>query len=184
MKKVINMLLCLGLAACTSTHKGTKSLNVTGFALHENPMEVTVVPGEKISGTAECKSILGITYSSPGKEAYGAKLDTTSGNHAVDKCTRGAIYEAIVSSNADIILSPQYRSTKHGFLCLPYIGCFYSHDLVTVTGYKGTYKYTSPALQGGTGAQYTVQQTPVVTEPLITLPELSPEDYAKIQALY
>ena len=128
------------LSACSSTHQGTKSLNVDGLALNARPLQVSVVPGEKISGTVECTNFLGIPFVSPAKEAYGARLETTSGNFASDKCTRGAIYNAIVSSNADVILAPQYMTDGKSFLCLPLIGCMYNHVEVTVTGYKGTYQ--------------------------------------------
>lgn len=140
MKKLLIGAAVIAIAACTSTHQGTKSLNVEGLSLNARPLQVSVEPGERISGTVECKNILGIPFLSPAKEAYGARLETSSGNFAGDKCTRGAIYNAIVSSNADVILAPQYTTTGKTFLCLPLIGCLYNHRIITVTGYKGTYQ--------------------------------------------
>ncbi|MBR1601729.1 MAG: hypothetical protein IJ677_09180 [Alphaproteobacteria bacterium] len=141
MKKICSILACLCIMACTSTNKGTQSLNVEGLSLRARPLAVSIVPGEKIYGTAKCVNFLGIPLSSPSKQAYGAKLETQQGNFAGDNCTRGAIYDAIVSSNADLILSPQYVTTGTSFLCLPWIGCMYNDRTITVTGRKGTYVY-------------------------------------------
>ena len=140
MKKILISIAVVAIAACTSTHQGTKSLNVDGLSLNARPLQVSVTPGEKISGTVECKNILGIPFLAPAKEAYGARLETSAGNFAGDRCTRGAIYNAIVSSNADVILAPQYTTTSKRFLCIPFIGCLYNHRIITVTGYKGTYQ--------------------------------------------
>ncbi|MBR6327959.1 MAG: hypothetical protein IKR60_03675 [Alphaproteobacteria bacterium] len=140
MKKLLLSAAFLGLAACTTTHQGTKSLNVDDLTLKARPLQVSVVPGEKISGTVECTNFLGIPIRYPSKEAYGARLETSSGNFAGDNCTRGAIYNAIVNSNADVILAPQYMTSGKTFLCLPLIGCLYNNRTITVTGYKGTYQ--------------------------------------------
>ena len=133
--------LVFSLWACSSTHQGTKSLNVDGLALQARPLQVSVVPGEKISGSVKCVNFLGIPFVSPSKEAYGARLETDDGNFSSDKCTRGAIYNAIVSSNADVILSPQYVTDGKHFLCIPFTNmCMYNNTTITVTGYKGTYQ--------------------------------------------
>ena len=158
-------MLCLAfLSACSSTHQGTKSMNVEGLSLEARPLQTSVVAGEKISGTVECTNFLGIPFVSPAKEAYGARLETTDGNFAGDKCTRGAIYNAIVSSGADVIIAPQYMTEGKTFLCLPWIGCLYNNRKITVIGYKGTYsnirdmseyviekRFTSGKGQGNTG---------------------------------
>lgn len=166
MKKICSILACLSLIACTSTHQGTKSLNVEGLSLRAKPLSVSIIPGEKISGSARCKSFLGIEFSSPSKEAFGARLETNQGNFAGDTCTRGAIYDAIVSSDADIILSPQYRATRDGFLCLPWIGCLYSDTTITVTGHKGTYNYINETPVYET----TVYETPMYGAPMYETP--------------
>ena len=141
MKNFLWIITVLFLVACTTTHQGTKSVNIKELSLKERPLRVTVVPGEKISGTSRCTYILGIPFRAPAYGAYGAELDTSSGNFATDRCTHGAFYRAIVSSNADVIISPQYKTNGKSFLCLPWIGCFYNDHTVTVSGYKGTYQF-------------------------------------------
>lgn len=169
MKKLLNLVLCLGLAACTSTHQGTKSMNIGSLSINKKPLTVSVIPGEKIYGTAECASFLGITFRSSSSEAYGANLETESGNFAGDVCTRGAIYDAIVSSNADVIIAPQYATSGTGFLCIPFVGCVYRDITVTVSGRKGTYQYSDeggvytdvPAYQNQPVSGYMEQPSPV-----------------------
>ncbi len=144
MKKIFSALACLCITACTATHQGSQSLNVEGLSLRAKPLEVSIIPGEKIQGSARCKNFFGIPISTPSKQAFNVKLETDKGNFASDECTRGAIYDAIVSSHADIILSPQYTTSGKGFLCFPW-GCLFSDLTVTVTGYKGTYDYKNGA---------------------------------------
>ena len=145
MKKILGLMVMIALSACTATHQGTKSLNVRELHLRERPLNVSVVPGEKIYGTAQCTYLFGIPIWAPAHRAYGAKLDTSEGNFAGDSCTAGAFYQAIVSSDADVIISPQYRTSGTGFLCLPWIGCLYRDTEITVSGYKGTYQFSSSA---------------------------------------
>ena len=142
MKKVIYAIIGCCLAAWTTTHENTRSLNVNELHIREKPLQVQVIPGEKIYGTAECVYLFGIPIWAPSHRAYGAELDISSGNFAPDRCTKGAFYQAVVSSNADVIISPQYRTDGTGFLCLPWIGCLYENTEVTVSGYKGTYQFT------------------------------------------
>ena len=144
MKQFLWVIMISILSACTSVHQGTKSLNVNELYIKEKPLEVAVIPGEKISGSAECTYILGFPFFAPAHEAYGAHLDTSKGNFAGDRCTRGAFYQAIVSSNADVIISPQYRTSGSGFLCLPGVGwCLFENRSITVSGYKGTYQFSN-----------------------------------------
>lgn len=142
MKKILSLLLCLGLVACAATHKSTKSMNSHDVQVNTKPLNFSVVPGGKISGSVHCTTFLGIPFRMPSQAAYGAKLDNSEGNFGGDRCTKGAIYNAVVSSDADVILSPQYRTSGKAFLCLPWIGCLYNDRTVTVTGYKGTYQYS------------------------------------------
>ena len=140
------IMMSCGLMACTSVHQGTKSLNVRELSIKERPLEVSVIPGPKISGKAECTYLFGIPIWAPAYGAYGANLDTPDGNFAGDRCTRGAFYKAITSSNADVIISPQYKTSGSGFLCIPGTGwCLYEDTTITVSGYKGTYQFDSNA---------------------------------------
>ncbi|MBQ8481705.1 MAG: hypothetical protein IJ532_04160 [Alphaproteobacteria bacterium] len=173
MKKIFSVLACLCVAACTATHQGSQSLNVEGLSLRAKPLEVSIIPGGKIQGSARCKNFFGIPISTPSKQAFNVKLETDKGNFASDKCTRGAIYDAIVSSNADIILSPQYTTSGTGFLCMPW-GCLFSDITVTVTGYKGTYYYKNgsapvyetPAYPVPAAMTYEVQTINTVEAPI------------------
>lgn len=142
MKKILATIICLGLAACHATHQSTNSINTGNVPVVTKPLNFSVIPGEKISGTVHCTSLFGIPLRMPSQAAYGARLDTNEGNFGGDRCTKGAIYNAVVSSDADVILSPQYLTQGKGFLCLPWIGCVYNDRVVTVTGYKGTYQYS------------------------------------------
>lgn len=144
MKHFFGVIMISILSACTSVHQGAKSLNVDELHFKEVPLEVSVIPGEKIVGQAKCTYLFGYPIWAPAYEVYGAKLDTSKGNSAGDRCTRGAFYQAVVASNADVIISPQYRTTGSGILCIPGTGwCLYEDRSITVSGYKGTYQFVS-----------------------------------------
>lgn len=104
-------------------------------------MEASVEIGQKMRGRAQCKSFMGISYGDPEKEAYGATLETKSGNVAPDQCTRAAIYNALSRTNAEVIVAPQYEVTSNNFMCVPVIdACLHRTVQVEVVGYEGKYK--------------------------------------------
>ena len=143
MKQYLLIAIISILSACTAVHQGSKSLNVNELHFKERPLEVSVLPGEKITGRAECIYLFGYPIYAPAYGVYGARLDTSEGNFAGDRCTRGAFYQAVVSSNADVIISPQYRTVGNGILCVPGTGwCLFENRTITVSGYKGTYQFS------------------------------------------
>lgn len=99
--------------------------------------------GEKISGVAECESWFGITTKQPARQTHDAKLQSNAGNLAPSACTRGALYEAMSKSNADVIITPRYTSvSKDNWCILGY--CIHKVRQIIVTGYKGSVKNISP----------------------------------------
>lgn len=144
MKQFLWVIMIYILSACTAVHQGTKSLNIDELHFKERPLEVSVIPGEKIVGEAKCTYLFGYPIWAPAYGVYGARLDTSQGNFAGDRCTRGAFYQAIVSSNADVIISPQYRTVGNGILCIPGTGwCLFENRAITVSGYKGMYQFSN-----------------------------------------
>ncbi len=141
MKKTITTIFMLAfLAGCSPYHRGVGGVNLAYSDIQVRPMEARIQVGERIQGRAKCKSLFGIPLQSPAKEAYGAELQTTEGNIAPNECTRGAIYEAISRSHADIIVAPQYVVDGFNFLCLfGTSACLYKSSDIVVTGYKGVY---------------------------------------------
>ena len=128
------------LCACSATtHQGIEGARFSDVVIESRPLQVSVVPGEKITGSARCRSILGITLNAPEKEAFGAHMQTTDGNFEGGACTRGAVYDAISKANADVLLAPQYTVSGKTFGCL-FGHCLYSDSSVDVVGYKGTFK--------------------------------------------
>ena len=102
-----------------------------------------VVVGEKISGVAECESWFGITTKSPARQTHDVKLQSNAGNLASSACTRGALYDAMSKSNADVIITPRYTSVnKNNWCILGY--CIHKVSQIIVTGYKGSVKNISP----------------------------------------
>ena len=130
----------MALSACSATtHQGIEGSKFSDVMVETRPMQVSVVPGEKIKGSARCRSILFFTLNAPEKEAYGAEMQTTDGNFESGLCTRGAVYDATSKAGADVLLAPQYTVSGKTFGCL--MGhCLYSDSTVEVTGYKGTFK--------------------------------------------
>jgi len=130
----------MALCACSATtHQGIEGAKFSDVMIESRPMQVSVVPGEKIKGSARCRSLLFFTLNAPEKEAYGAHMQTSDGNFESGMCTRGAVYDAISKANADVLLAPQYTVSGKTFGCL-FGHCLYSDSSVEVTGYKGTFK--------------------------------------------
>ena len=141
MKKVLLATIAgLMLTACSATtHKGIEGAKFSDDMIESRPMQVSVVPGEKIQGSARCRSFLFFTLNAPEREAYGAQIQTNDGNFEAGNCTRGAVYDAISKGKADVLLAPQYTASGKTFGCL-FGHCLYSDSTVEVVGYKGTFK--------------------------------------------
>ena len=59
---------------------------------------------------------------------------------APDACTRGAVYNALSRSDADIIVTPRYEAESFNFLCIPFTNlCVWNESTAWVTGYEGKY---------------------------------------------
>jgi hypothetical protein len=142
MRKTL-LTLCIitgALTACSSHNRGIDSINTSQTLLEIRPIEASIDIGHKMKGRAFCSSLFGFNIAKPEREAYGATLETTSGNDAPNQCTRGAIYNALSQTNADLIIAPQYEVDSYKFLCLPFLDiCVYNSSLVEVTGYEGNY---------------------------------------------
>ncbi|MDR1826071.1 MAG: hypothetical protein LBQ49_00075 [Rickettsiales bacterium] len=140
MKKSM-ILLPLALVACTGYHNGKIGAVIAPIPPIESKIEANVKVGEKITGSAECTEVLFLTVSAPERQTYGPELQTKTGNLANSTCTAGAIYDAMSSSDADIIVSPQYTSVKTSFGCIPFVGCLYKNTKVIVSGHAGKITY-------------------------------------------
>lgn len=142
MRKTL-LILCIFagvLTACSTHHRGVSSINTSQTLLEIRPIEASINIGNKMKGRALCRTLFGFYINKPDREAYGATLETTNGNDAPDRCTRGAIYNALSQTNADLIVAPQYETDTRKFLCIPFFdACLYRRSFVEVTGYEGSY---------------------------------------------
>ena len=145
MKKLLLVVAVLGLVACSSSElrTGRNSMNLANIAVEPEPMAASVKVGQKITGTATCETWFGITTKSPEKLTYGADLQVEDGNFTPNKCTRGAVYDALTKSKADVIIAPQYTATEEGSICI-FSACMHRVNKITVTGYKGTIERITP----------------------------------------
>ena len=110
-------------ASCGSkvVHKSALSASTTVTA-EGAKLSTNISVGEKISGTATCKTLFGfIKLESPEGYADGVLGGLKS----------AAAYDALIKSGADIIVNPQYTYSVDG-------GFFGKTKKCTVTGFKGT----------------------------------------------
>lgn len=129
------------LVGCSTYNRGTESMNIKHDAIQVRPMEARVAVGGKIQGSASTKTLFGIPLVSPNREAYGVDMQMPQGLSAAhDESVRGAVYNAVNRSGADMIVAPQYAVDSFRFLCLldKWL-CVYRSSDVTVSGFKGTY---------------------------------------------
>lgn len=142
MKKLfIACLMVHLLAGCSQYHRGAESMNITHDAIRVRPMEARVAVGGRIQGSASTKTLFGIPLVSPDRESFGVNMQVPEGiSTAHDESVRGAVYNAMNRSGADIIVAPQYAVDSFHFLCLldKWL-CVYRSSDVTVSGYKGNY---------------------------------------------
>ena len=141
MKKYFLLAGMIALTACsTTTHRGINGGDFANAVVETRPMQISVVPGAKVKGSARCTSFLGFTINAPEKEAYGATMQTTDGNFEAGRCTRGAVYDAVSKANSEMLLAPQYIVSGKTFGC--FLGhCLYSDSRVDVIGYAANYAY-------------------------------------------
>ena len=146
MKKIVIILVAVFVVTgCSSIeyHNGRNSLLMETIRIEPNPIEADIQVGEKISGTAECKMLFGFTIDSPQKQTYGSDLQVSAGNFSPRACTRGALYNALIKNNADLIIAPRYTAVQDAKLCIFGLCVFRNYQII-ITGYKGTIKKISP----------------------------------------
>jgi len=125
-KIVISLTLALMCFSCSN-----KSLVQSGLGASVNVfvadvnLDADVIVGEEITGYAKESYLFGFfKTSSSGPSLVGAGVGGGS-------VCRGAAYDAVSKSNADVIVNPQYALSTESTL-------FTSTEECTVTGYKGT----------------------------------------------
>lgn len=142
MKKLFLSLAAASLlSACSSSgaHRGIDGMNIGYNNIEARPMEASIEVGKKVTGTASCSNFL-FFHSTPDNEAFGATLQNDSGNES-SLCTRGAVYDALKGSDADLLIAPKYDQENVKTLCLPFIdACVYRKTTINVTGFEGRYK--------------------------------------------
>lgn len=128
----------LVLAACSSYHNSKVGMTLSGTDIEIVPQEakVSIDTKEKITGSAECSSLLWVFSSVPMRQTYGVDLQTTEGKIASTGCVAAAIYDAMSDTDADILVMPQYTIVKDGLLCFGY-NCLVGSTKVIVSGYAG-----------------------------------------------
>ena len=141
MRKLFTIFALISLSACSSVHRGEANIAFKSPAVIASPMEVDIVPGEKISATEECNSyFFGLFGSLPNERMYGPELMENAGNFAPNVCTKGALYKAVRKSGADVVLMPRYSTKGTRFLCFPFTDlCLIKKQAVTVNGIAGKY---------------------------------------------
>ena len=140
-KLLLSLAATCFLSACafSGMHRGIEGMNIGYNNIEARPMEASVEVGKKITGKATCSNFL-FFYSTPDNEAFGATLQNTSGNTS-SLCTRGAVYNALKGSDADLLIAPKYEQQRSKSLCLPFIdACVYRSTTINVTGFEGRYK--------------------------------------------
>lgn len=139
MKKSMALISLLALTACsTSYHTGRIGMNAPDPVINFAPKEIktSVDTSRKLTGSAECSSFLWVFNSTPERQAYGVAIQAGDGNLASSQCVAAAVYDALKSSDADIMYGLQYTSVRNGFLCL-WDRCFSGSTKVIVKGYPG-----------------------------------------------
>ncbi len=136
MKKIALLTALLGLTACNTYHNGRAGLVLADTVDVNTVANVKVDAGNKISGVAECSSVLYVFHSEPERQSHIPTLQTASGNIASSACTNGAIYDALDGVNADVIVAPQYTTVQNGLLCFG-SRCLFGTTKVLVSGYAG-----------------------------------------------
>ncbi len=139
LKMCVLLFAIISLNGCARFNTNTKGNEINIDDVEGIPMEVDVKVGDKISGTCSYKSLFGFALEHPEKLAYGVELEHDVTPNA-SECVQGAVYQAISSSNADVIIAPRYFSDEVNLFCLPFFNaCIWRSQEMKVVGYKGTY---------------------------------------------
>ena len=144
---------------CITVNESSGSRPYIKDQIDTTPLKADIVIGEKISGTATTMQVLPFFFGDT-KYAddiiYNARTEIDLANtnvatvllgwlplpafnkHALkDRAKNAAAYKAVKASGADIIIAPKYEIEYTDY-------AVYSTAVVTVTGYKGTYKNIRP----------------------------------------
>ena len=134
MKKIIILMTIFLMTGCTVRKSDDLSSNININI--ESNLEATITVGEKISGTGYETVILGL-FRTPNSKytSYGTTSDAVKSSffNFVENAKGKAVYEAKKSSNADLIIHPEFIITEENFF-------FYKTIKCEVSGYKGTIK--------------------------------------------
>jgi hypothetical protein len=122
-KIVLSLTLVFMCTSCTTSHINKSGLDASVNISANIDLDANVNVGGRISGSAKESYFLFFKTS----DTY-IYLDNVSVYG--DICSAAA-YNAVSSSGADVIVNPQYVTSKESTL-------FTSHEECTVTGYKGT----------------------------------------------
>ena len=116
----------------------------------EAPLKSDVKVGEKISGSAEATQLFGLFEFGPNKMAKGMSYRSAGLPSLFDSFSAiqaAVAYQAVMSTNADIIVAPRYTIETKNYV-------IFKVTTATVTGYKGvlnkvkkTYPVTNKATQ-------------------------------------
>ena len=141
MKKLLTALAVVSLSACTTAnHQGIANMGLTSPTIVASPLEVDIIPGNEVTATMECSSnLFGLLSNEPKDLMFGPEFVEDAGNFASAACTKGALYKAVKTSGADILLMPRYTVEGQTFGCLPMGGCLINKSKVTVKGIAGKY---------------------------------------------
>ena len=128
----------LALTGCGTYHTGIIGINASTPELHFVPKEakISIDTYNKVTGIAECSSILWVFNSAPNRQTYGVPIQANEGNFASSECVAAAIYDALKNTDADTMYGLQYTTVKNGFLCFGN-NCFIGKTKIIVNGYAG-----------------------------------------------
>ncbi|MDR2429933.1 MAG: hypothetical protein LBD14_03395 [Puniceicoccales bacterium] len=117
-------------SGCASTYESS-----TSAPFRASTSQALILPeieiGEKITGSWTVSRFFGFTFGSPEEFADGIVFNSGASASA-DPLKAAAAYQAVKSSGADFIVSPNYVVKN--------TGAFFGSTIVTVTGYKGKIK--------------------------------------------
>ncbi|MGN0916913.1 MAG: hypothetical protein ACI4NZ_01775 [Candidatus Enterousia sp.] len=138
MKKLAIFTSILALTACSAVHNGKIGMTIDNSEIQFTPQEahVSINTSSKLSGAAECTSLLWLFDSVPERKTFGPKLQESAGVIASGGCVAAAVYDAMKGSDADILVAPQYTTVQNGVLCFGN-KCLVGTTKVLVKGYAG-----------------------------------------------
>ena len=148
MKKIIYLLFALVITGCSNVNYNQLTGNIDVTVKAE--LDATITVGENISGTGS-ETVLFFVFRWPGTR-YRAEGNTVALNSSspssflvsgiteslnpfniVEHAKGQAVYDAISTSNADVLINPKFTITIQDFLIYKTVRC-------EVTGKKGTIK--------------------------------------------